>query len=303
METELDKLSAELARAVDSAAASVAAVEGRPRYPSSGVFWAPDAIVTAAHTIQREEEITVALPSGRRVPATLAGSDGGTDIAVLRLAEPVDAVRIFDRAPLPKPGHVALAIGRSPDSGVNATMGIISAVSGPWRTWRGGLLDQYIRLDLTLYPGSSGGAVIDTSGRLIGIATSALSRIAGLAIPVSTVARVADELLSRGYIRRAYLGVGLQPVTLPEALVGRLKLSAQSGLIILSLEPEGPAAKAGLMVGDILTALDGKPLAETDEVQSRLAGIAAGQSVLAALVRGGERVELPIAVGEWPRKR
>src|SRR5581483_6090353 len=115
-----------------------------------------------------------------------------------------------------KPGHLALAVGRSEDSGVNASMGIISAVSGPWRTWRGGRLDQYIRLDLTMYPASSGGAVVDSAGAVIGVATSGLSRLAGLAIPAASINRVLDDILSRGRVSRGYLGVGLQPVVLPD---------------------------------------------------------------------------------------
>lgn len=288
MNIELQQLSTQLAETVEAVAGAVVAVDARPRFPSSGIFWSPDAVVTAAHTIQRDEDITVALPDGRRLGATLVGRDTGTDIAVLRLTEAAGP-RALTHAPVPKPGHLSLAIGRSPDSGVNATLGIISGVSGQWRTWRGGLLDHYIRLDLTLFPGSSGGAIIDTGGRLIGIATSALSRIAGLAIPVSTVARVAEELLSRGYVRRGYLGVGLQPVA--------------SGLIVLSTDPDGPAAQAGILIGDILTALDGKAITDIDDLQTSLAGLATGHMVKASMIRGGAPIELSVAVAEWPRKR
>src|SRR5215831_16515365 len=240
MTNELAALSQELAAAVDRAGRAVTAVHARPRFASSGVFWRPGGIVTAEHTIRREEEITVTLPDGTSAAATLAGSDPGTDLSVLRVegaGKPAGAA-----AGAVVPGHLALAIGRSPDSGVNATMGIISAVSGEWRTWRGGRLDQYIRLDLTLYPGSSGGLVINTAGEVIGIATSALSRIAGLAIPAASINRVVDEILARGHVSRGYLGVGLQPVELPDH---------QKGLIVVSLEPNGPAAKAGVLIGDI----------------------------------------------------
>ena len=175
---------------------------GSPRPPAvllSGVFWRPGVIVTAEHTIRREDEITVTLPDGSNAPATLAGSDPGTDLAVLKAEFP---------APLLKPaagpiaGQIVLAIGRSQDSGVNATLGIVSAVSGDWRTWRGGRLDQYIRLDLTLYPGSSGGAVVNIAGETLGIATSALSRIAGVTIPSATIDRVVDQILARGRVSR-----------------------------------------------------------------------------------------------------
>src|SRR5437764_1429709 len=198
MANELFTLSQELAGAVAQAGRNVVAVHARPRFSSSGVFWRPGVIVTAEHTIRREDEITVTLPDGSNTKASLAGSDAGTDIAVLRtegVGEPVGP-----RATSIAPGHLALTIGRSQDSGVNATMGIVSAVSGEWRTWRGGRLDRYIRLDLTLYPGSSGGAVINTRGEAIGIATSALSRIAGLAIPAASIDRVVDQILAHGRI-------------------------------------------------------------------------------------------------------
>src|SRR4051794_25532667 len=259
MANELAAFSNELAAVVERAARSVVAVHARPRFSSSGVVWRPGIVVTAEHTIRREEEITVTLPDGTTAPATLAGSDAGTDIAVLRVDAPgASAASRTDATP--KAGNVALAIGRSQNSGPNATMGIISAVSGEWRTWRGGRLDQYIRLDLTLYPGSSGGAVVDSEGRAIGIATSALSRIAGLAIPPANVDRTVDELLARGHVARGYLGVGLQPVELPDH---------QKGLIVVSLEAGGPAAKAGVIIGDVLLALAGRPANDTDD----LAGI------------------------------
>lgn len=268
MTSELAALSNDLAAAVERAGRSVVAVHARPRFSSSGVVWRPGVIVTAQHTIRREEEITVTLPDGASRPATVAGSDPGTDLAVLRVPEPSG-----DPAPPLaeeiKPGYLTLAVGRSEDSGVNATLGIISAVSGPWRTWRGGRLDRYIRLDLTMYPASSGGLVIDTSGATIGIATSALSRLAGLAIPASTINRVLEEILTRGRVSRGYLGVGLQPVTLPDH---------QRGLIVLSVEAGGPAAAAGVLVGDILVSLDGKAAVDTDDVQTALESASVGET-------------------------
>jgi S1-C subfamily serine protease len=290
MSNGLAALSQELAGAVEQAGQYVVAIHARPRFPSSGVFWRPGVIVTAEHTIRREEEIAVTLPDGTSAPATFAGSDPGTDLAVLRVeggGKPAGAA-----AAAIAPGHLALAIGRSPDSGVNATMGIISAVSGEWRTWRGGRLDHYIRLDLTLYPGSSGGLVINTAGEVIGIATSALSRIAGLAIPAASVNRVVDEILTRGHVSRGYLGVGLQPVELPDH---------QKGLIVVSLESGGPAAKAGILIGDIVTAIGGAGVSDTDEVQLALERHASGSTAELGVLRGGEPRKLAIVVGERRR--
>jgi len=292
MTNEMAALSNELAAAVERAGRAVVAVHARPRFSSSGVFWRPGVIVTAEHTIRREEEITVTLPGGTNAPATLAGSDPGTDLAVLK----VDAAGHESATPAgapPVPGNLALSIGRSEDSGVNATMGIVSAVSGSWRTWRGGRLDHYIRLDLTLYPGSSGGLVVNTAGEALGIATSALSRIAGVAIPRTTVDRVVDEILARGRVSRGYLGVGLQPVELPDH---------HKGLIVLSLEPEGPAAKAGVLIGDILTSLAGTSVSDTEDIQGVLESHTVGQGVEAGVLRGGASRNITITVGERPRR-
>ena len=293
MENELVALSNQLAGAAEQAGRAVVAVNARPRFASSGVLWRPGVIVTAEHTIRRREEIGITLPDGRPTSATLAGRDAGTDIAVLKLAEAGPPAATFGSTETLKPGHVVLAIGRSADSGVNATMGIMSAVSGPWRSWRGGQIDQYLRLDLTLYPGSSGGAVVDTAGRVLGVATSALSRIAGLAVPASTVNRVVDELLRTGHVSRGYLGLGLHPVALPDG---------STGLIVLSAEADGPAARAGVLIGDIVVALAGKPVTDTDEIQSALDGQSVGKPVAARIVRGGQVIELTITVGERPRR-
>ena len=290
MATQLAALSHELTAAIAKAAPQVVAVHARPRFSSSGVFWRPGVIVTAEHTIRREEEITVTLADGKNVAATLAGTDSGTDIAVLRIAEVTQTPGITTAAP--SPGTLVLAIGRSEDSGPSAALGMISASSGEWRTWRGGRLDHYLRLDLTLYPTSDGGAVINTEGETVGIATSALSRLAGLAIPAVTLDRVVDEILARGHVARGYLGVGLQPVELSEH---------QRGLIVLSLEAAGPAARAGVLIGDILVKLGGKPVRDTDDIQLALEGRAVGQSVPVDLLRGGEARQIAVTIAERRR--
>jgi len=292
MVNDLTALSTELAELVGKVGKSVVAVDARPRFGSSGVFWRPGIVVTAEHTVRREEEIELALPDGTKVSASVAGSDPGTDLAVLKVDGQAGEAPVV-AAGDPAPGNLALSIGRSPDSGVNATMGIISAVSGSWRTWRGGRLDRYIRLDLTMYPASSGGLVVNTNGEAIGIATSALSRIAGLAIPASTVDRVVDEILSRGHVARGYLGVGLQPVELPDH---------HKGLIVLSLEPDGPAAKAGVLIGDVLVSLGGKEVVDTDDIQSVLEGHKVGTKIEAGVVRGGVAATIGVVIGERSRR-
>ena len=292
MGMELAALSNDLAAAVERAGRSVVAVHARPRFSSCGVLWRPGVIVTAEHTVRREEDITVTLPDGSNHPAKLAGSDAGTDLAILKVDGAASEPAVAEAPPV-RPGNLALAIGRSEDSGVNATLGIISAVSGSWRTWRGGRLDQYIRLDLNMYPASSGAAVIDPAGAVIGVATSALSRIAAVAIPASTVNRVLDEVLTRGKVARGYLGVGLQPVTISPH---------QTSLIVLSVEPEGPAAKAGVLVGDILVSLGESKVADTDDVQTALETSGVGKTIQAEFLRGGQPQRIAITVGERPRR-
>jgi S1-C subfamily serine protease len=287
MDNLLAALSNELAGAVRAAEASVVAVHGRPRYGSSGVVWRPGTIVTAEHTLQ-EDEVNVTLPDGRSVAARVAGRDAGTDLAVLQL-DGLDAPPAAAAPPAAlEPGRLAMVLGRTAETGINATLGVLSAVGGEFRTWRGGVIDRYVRLDVTLFPGTSGGLVIGSDGRALGIATSALSRLAPIAITAATVSRTVDEILAKGHVSRPYLGVGLQAV--------------QLGVIVLSVEPGGPAEAAGLLVGDILQALNGKTLADPADVQAALAGHAPGAAVALRVLRGGNPVDVPVTLAERPRR-
>jgi S1-C subfamily serine protease len=303
MENTMVSLSNELARLVERFQPDVVAVHARPHYPSSGVLWRPDLIVTADHSVRREEDIQVTLAEGRTANATLVGRDPGTDVALLKakgLGSPTTPAAPTGVSDPPKAGELALVLGRSPDSGPNASLGIISAVSGPWRTWRGGRLDSYIRLDATLFPNSSGGMVVDCRGQILGIATSALSRIAGLAIPASSVNRVVDGLLEKGYLPRGYFGIGVQPVAIPETLRGKLSVPGQNGVIVVSVEPGGPADRAGVLLGDILVGLDNTSLEGIEDLQSFSDSGVIGKLVKAKLIRAGAIVEVAITVGERP---
>jgi len=302
MQSTLASFSNELAKLVEDFQPYVVAVHARGHYPSSGVVWRPGIIVTADHTIRREEDIQVTLPDGKRADAVLAGRDPGTDLAALKvegLGSPATQTGGGDAV---KAGELALVLGRSPDSGPNASLGVISAVSGPWRTWRGGRLDNYIRLDATMFPNSSGGAVVDVRGRLLGIATSALSRIAGLAIPASSVNRVLDVLVAKGHVPRGYLGIGAQPVGIPEALRANLSLTAKSGIMVVKVEAGGPADKAGMLLGDILVSLGDAPLEDFEDLQSISDSGIIGKQVKARVIRAGAIQELTVTVGERPGK-
>lgn len=287
MGSTLLSLSNDLATAVDRAGASVVAVNARPRTPSSGVVWRPGVVVTADHTTERDDEITLTFTGGKSTPARLAGRDPSTDLAVIQFDGDAPPAVTADTGTL-RVGHLVLAVGR----GVSASLGTVSSIGGPWRTWRGGNLDHFVKLDLAIYTGFSGGALVDAEGRVAGINTSGLARGLATAVPVSTVNRVVDELLARGHVARGYLGVGMHPVRLPDG---------RGGVIVLSVEPEAPASKAGVLVGDVIVALDGRPVTDTDDVQSALSASPIGKAILANVIRAGTAIEIGITVGERPR--
>jgi S1-C subfamily serine protease len=294
-------LSNDLAGAVDRAGRAVVAVDARPRLPSSGVHWRPGVIVTAEHTIARDEEIAVTLPDGSARPAALVGRDASTDLAVLSLqGGAFPTAEVGDAAAL-RVGHLVLAVARSGERGLSASLGVVSAVGGAWRTWSGGQIDRFVRLDLTLYPGFSGGPLVDAQGRVVGINTAGPRGMA-LAIPSSTVTRVVEQLLDKGRIARGYLGLGLHTIRLPETLKKRLNLTASSGIIVVAVEPDSPAEKAGVLIGDVLVALDGRPVSDTADVLALLGPERVGREIKASIIRAGALAELMIAVGERPAR-
>lgn len=303
MESTLVNLSNELARIVRAADPHIVSIRARRHYPSSGVLWNSGVVVTADHTVQREEDITVTLSDGKTVGATLAGRDQGTDLAVLKIQPSNASLGQIGRSKAVNAGELALVVGRSPDSGVNASLGIISAISGKWRTWRGGQLDSYIRLDARLFPQSSGGAVVNAQGEVIGIATSALSRIAGIAIPVSSIEVVTEKLLQKGFVPRGYAGVGVQQVPFSEELRKKLSIPNRSGLIVLTVELGGPADKAGLLIGDVVVGIDDAVIEETDDLQQYSDSGVIGKSADIKYVRGGVLKQSALTVGERPARR
>jgi serine protease DegQ len=291
-------LSNELADAVERAGRWTVAIHARRRIPSSGVVWRPGVVVTASHTIRRDEDISITLPDGETVTATLAGRDPGTDLAVLRLPEAAPTVAAAALAPddALRVGALVVAVGRPGDS-VTASLGAISALGGEWRTWQGGRVDRFVRLDLAIYDGFSGGPLLDAAGHALGINTSGLTRSAPVTLPVSTVTRVTDELLAKGHVRRGYAGVAVQPVAIPERLVREQALPADTALLVVAVEPGGPADRAGVLIGDLLIALDGAALREPTDL---LAGISARGPVEVRLVRGGAPVSLSLTPGDRP---
>jgi S1-C subfamily serine protease len=286
-------LSNDLASTVELVGRSVVAIHARRRIPSSGVVWRPGVVVTAGHTVTRDEDIGVTLASGRTADAKLAGRDPTTDLAVLRLEDaavpPVEAGTEGDLVV----GRLVLALGR-PGPQITASMGIISAVGGEWRTWQGGRVERFIRLDLAIYDGFSGGPLVEAGGRVLGLNTSGLSRAMALTIPAITVDRVTDQLLASGRVCRGYLGLAAQPVQLPDQRVG---------LVIVNLEPRGPAEQAGLLLGDIVIALDGREVGDPADLLAALGAEQVGKPVSLQLIRGGEPRTVAVTVGERPARR
>jgi S1-C subfamily serine protease len=298
MSAELIELSNTLARATDRAAASVVAVHTEARGSSSGVVWRPGVIVTAEHALRRDEEIQITLPGGRVVAAALAGRDASTDLAVLKCAEATSAVAEMSDVFAIKPGSLALVVGRTRASGPVAALGAVSLVVAERRTWTGAALAPYIRLDVGVQPTAVGGAVIDPPGRIMGIATPRFARFGAIAVPAPTVNRVVETLLQKGRIPRGYLGVGLQPVRLPDALRKTLKRDDKTAAIVLEVEPEGPAQEAGIVIGDVFVALAGHPVTLLEDVHGQLGAESIGKSLPLKFVRGGALQEVNIVVGE-----
>jgi S1-C subfamily serine protease len=292
-------LSNDLADAVARAGQSIVAVNARPRIPSSGVHWREGLIVTAEHTIQRDEEISIILPDGKKAKAELVGRDSSTDLALLKISGANSPVAEVGDATELKIGHLALAVARPGERGLSASLGVVSALSGSWRTWGGSRIDQFIRLDLSIYPGFSGGALVDARGRVAGIITSG-PRNSVMAIPAATVNRVLEQLSTKGRIARGFLGLGMQPVRLPDALKGSLNLEGHGGVISVEVKPGGPADRAGVLIGDVLVELDGRPISEPGDVHAALDPEQVGKTLKAKFVRAGARIELSIVVGERP---
>lgn len=304
---QLSDFSAQITGAVAAIAPSIVAIDARPRVATSGIVWREGVIVSTNHAIRRDENITVTLDGGQKLTATLVGRDAGSDLAVLKIddAEAAKSLKPADIGATTeiKVGNIVLAVGRArPESGVTASFGIVNAVGDAWRTWRGDEIERFISLDLAIYLGFSGGALINPDGKVYGVNTSAFGRGMALTIPSETVNRVVEALLAKGRIARPYLGIGTQAVPLSESLREKLDLKQSSGLMLLTVEANGPADKAGVLIGDVLLSIDDKPTLEPADVQAALWGREAGSTINARFLRGGELKEIAIALGERPAR-
>lgn len=290
----LTDLSDALARTVAESAPSVVRVEGRRRMPASGIAWQADVIVTAHHVLESDEELKVGLADGSPLTATLVGRDSSTDLAALRLSKPALTPARWSGLEQLKVGHIVLALGR-PGATVRATMGIVSAFGEGWRTPLGGKVDHYLQTDLAMYPGFSGGPLVDSSGRVIGLNTSALLRGTGVTVPTPTIRRVVEVLLAHGSVPRGYLGVSVNPVRLNEPLAAQL--GQATGLLVNAVEPSSPAEQGGLLLGDVILKIDDTATLLPDDLLGYLAAHSSGAATVHVL-RGGEPKSLAVKLSQ-----
>jgi S1-C subfamily serine protease len=323
MSDVLQSLSDALAGAVSKTSSGIVRVDARRRLPATGIVWSSDGIiVTAHHIVERNENIQVGLEGDVITPARLIGRDPNTDLAVLKVeADTTPPVWASDDDQL-QVGHLVLALGR-PGSQVEATLGVVSKLAegqvmghrhghhGPHGGSRGGRrrkmrhmegemfsgsIGPIVQTDVVMYPGFSGGPLVDAGGSVRGLNTSALAHGSSLTIPVVTVRKVVEALLSHGKVRRGYLGIGAQPVRLPAALAE--ELDQEIGLMLVSVEADSPAEKGGLLLGDILVALDDYSVQSVDELLMLLGTDRVGTAVTLNIVRGGQLVDVAVTIGE-----
>lgn len=294
--TGLAELSQALAATVESLGPSVVRVEGRRRLNASGIVWSADGlIVTADHVVRRDEELQVGLADGSTLAVAVVGRDPATDLALLRApAKGLTPAAWLEPDDI-KVGHLALALGR-PGSKVQATLGIVSALGEEWRTPEGGMVDHYLQSDVVMYPGFSGGPLVGTGGKVLGLNSSALVRGISIALPAPTVRRTVETLLAHGHVRRGFLGVGAQSVRLPEPVAK--DLGQETGILLLSVEPGSPAAKAGLVLGDTIVGLGGSPIRHMDDLMGALGDESVGKTMAARVLRSGELVEKTLVIAE-----
>jgi S1-C subfamily serine protease len=299
----LSAFSDQLAGVVEQAARSIVTVAARPRMPATGILWRADQetiVLTADHVVEREDDITVTLPDKREVKAQLIGRDPSTDLLALRLsgvelgtenvpAEPADSLKV---------GNLVLAIGRPSSDGPRVSFGVVSSIDGPRRSYQGGEIESIIYPDVTLYPGFSGGPLVDLAGKLVGMNTSQLTRANSSAVPVATLRRVANTLITHGRVRRGYLGVGTQQVPLPTAQAQKAGVEQQVALLVVTIEQDSPAEKGGLLIGDQIVALGGQPVTDGETLRSQLGPDRLGQTIAVKVIRGGELKELSVTIAE-----
>lgn len=298
-----DQLSNQLAEVGDQVNKSIVAVHGGRRVAASGIVWRTGIVVTASHLVRKSEEIEVTFANKSREKATFLGRDSGTDVAVLRLenANSASPAQLSDSKNV-RVGQLILAIGRSTFGDLAASLGIIARLGGPWQTWRGGKIDSLLRPDVTLYPGQSGSALVDSQAHILGMNTSVLARASTITVPSATVDRVVNEIVEHGGVFRPYLGLAMQPVALPSDLAGKLKIEQQTALMIMQVEPGSPSSESGITLGDLIVRINQQPVSGIEDIQRALSAAKRGDSVELAHVRGGELKSAKLKLADRPRR-
>jgi len=296
------ELSHEISQAIQAVGKSVVTVQPRGGRTSSGIILDDHTIVTTARSVADESSVQIRTSPDESTTATPKGSDLSTHISLLQVEEKIGPVASFIETPQLGVGQVVVAIGRTWRGNVVASSGILSGVMGEWHTFRGSKIDAFIRPDLTLYSGFSGGALISADQKIIGMNTTALRRGSALAIPYATIKRVAAALAEKGYIPKPYLGLGLQPVRLPESMRQKLNLTDEMGALIVHVESGSPAENAGLFLGDVLLQAHGASFAAGGTV-AVVRRLEPGQKAEISGLRGGQQFSATVLVGERPSRR
>lgn len=296
------ELSNELQKAVQTVGKSVIAVQAEGSRTVSGMVLDEHTIVTSASVMSEGEKVRAWVSPEERVDANVIGIDRGTDIALVRPNQQVGSPAAFAEDLKLGVGQLVLAIGRTWRGNLVASSGILSGVMGEWHTPRGEKVESFIRPDLTLYSGFSGGALVGADSRVIGMNTDAMRRRSSLAIPYSTIKRLSAVLRERGHIPKPYLGVGLQPVRVPESLRQRLNLTEDVGALVVHVESAGPADKADLLPGDILLSVDDRHFGHQG-LTSFVFQLEPDRDAKIAGIRGGQPFSATIRVGERPRRQ
>ena len=294
----LAAFSNQLADVVEAAAPSVVQVQGRRR-PASGLVYADNVVVTTVRALGREDGLHVRRHDGATLDAELAGWDPATSLAVLRVPN-LETKPIAPGAAAPRVGHMAVAVARSWSNAVTASAGIVSVIGGPLPTGRRRAIDQVIRTTAPMHDGFAGGAFLDTSGALIGVATAASIRGLGVVIPASIAWKTAATVLEHGSLKRGYLGIAGQSAALSDAQ--RAAHGREDGLLIVAVSEGSPAAAAGILVGDIVIDFDGRPIHSPEDLLDLLIGERVGRNVTLRLLRGGTPVDVSLVPGERPAR-
>jgi serine protease Do len=293
-----DNSSISVAKAVETVAASVVGLGTRRRGLAAGVVWKPGMVVTTVSAIGHAQEVHVIQADGETAPGRVRGTDQTTDLAVIALEDERLRPAMRRGDPAVRVGDFVFAAGREGSGMLHASFGRIGATGGAWRTWRGGAVDRLLRLDGGLYPGLTGAPVGDAQGQVIGVASPMLSRHHGMVLPVTTMDRISEVLWTHGRVAHGFLGIVAQPVAVPAGARANAPDLPEKGLLVTGVDDDAPAARAGVMVGDILLAMGGRPIHDIESLRAALGAEQIGTQARLQLLRGGQAMELTVDVVE-----